>query len=216
MTLPLISRQIGQHFCYLNSHVMREMNDCDGAAKQARVQMSWQNPTSILLPFLNSSFSTWLKVCQPYQLLHLVKNYLKRSVQLRVQPLLNFPFFFNFRGIPVGILNHSIQQYLTEVVRVCGQFGYAVRTRVICHVEGLTRGQHMCCLTFINDLFWLSSNIILMEHNWARLEWPIPCEKQFPPHISLGYTINWGQVRIAMISSQTTPRLSITFRSDAH
>ena len=41
----------GNHFCYLNSHLMREMNDCDGGAKQARVQMSWWNPTSILLPF---------------------------------------------------------------------------------------------------------------------------------------------------------------------
>ena len=32
-------------------------------------------------------------------------------------------------------------------------------------------------LAFINDLFQLSSNIILMEHNWARLEYPIPCQE---------------------------------------
>ena len=36
---------------------MREMNDCDGGAKQARAQMSWWNPTAILL-FSSSSFST--------------------------------------------------------------------------------------------------------------------------------------------------------------
>ena len=46
---PLVKSD--NHFCYLDSHVMREMNDCDGRAKQARVQMSWWNPTSILLPF---------------------------------------------------------------------------------------------------------------------------------------------------------------------
>ena len=45
-----------------------------------------------------------------------------------------------------------------------------------------------------------------MEHNWARLERPIPCEEQFSLHISLGYTINWGQVRITMLSPQPNPR----------
>ena len=51
----------GNPFCYLNSHLMREINDCDGEEKQTRVQMFWWNPTSILLPFFSSSFSTWLK-----------------------------------------------------------------------------------------------------------------------------------------------------------
>ena len=48
---------------------------------------------------------------------------------------------------------------------------------MICHEEGLRCGYRLSCTTFINELFQLSSNIILMEHNWARLEWPIPYEE---------------------------------------
>ena len=50
-------------------------------------------------------------------------------MEFRVQPCLIDAFepIFNFRGIPVGFSNHSIQQYLTgssqsmEPIRVCDE-----------------------------------------------------------------------------------------------